>query len=184
MLIETPWLWIIRVTSPGLLKAKRTMWTSRFWILKPLVDLQNCLNVRPTASIFKTRLVKNFATIMNSDDLWLLWSVKSEPSLLFSERLLQVLVRSSIVETVFPKDPQAQEVNLLPFEDRHTFTRKGQIILRPKRRWQSQNFLSDKENQIFIRLFNNHRRKFFVFYFSIDFINIKFCFRVWTYFYI
>lgn len=74
---------------------------------------------------------------------------------MFSERLLQVLVRSSIVETVFPKDPQAQEVNLLPFEDRHTFTRKGQIILQPKRRWQSQNFLSDRENQIFIRLFNN-----------------------------
>ena len=59
-------LLIIRSTSEELSNTNNTLWSPRLRILKPLTDRHNCLNVLPTASIFKTRDVINFAAIINS----------------------------------------------------------------------------------------------------------------------
>ena len=87
--------------------------SSRFLILIALVDLHSCLNVRAIASIFQAHLVRYFATMMNSEDLSLLFcSVRFELSLSLRERLFQDLVISSIV-TVFPKKHPTIKTNKL-----------------------------------------------------------------------
>ena len=94
------WFWIILSTSAEELKTKRTIWLLRFWMLKPLVDLQICLKVLATISKFKKWGVMNFAAKMNSWDCCSPWRAKSESSLLERDMFHQVSVISSILVNV------------------------------------------------------------------------------------
>ena len=135
--------------SPWLLKTNNTTLLCIFRILNPAVDRHSCLKVLATASIFNTRLVKNFAARIKSDEREEFFKVILEPSLSSRLKLFHDLVISSIEKTGTSNDhntnekrgkntrkrkenhciphpqrnekPLAQEISLLSLEDTHTF---------------------------------------------------------------
>lgn len=90
------WFWIIRSASSKLSKTKSTLWSPSRLILKPLVDLHNCLKVLATTSIIKKRGVKNFAANIYSLVQWSVLRMKLVCSFSDKDRLFQVVVRSSM----------------------------------------------------------------------------------------
>ena len=75
-------LFIILSTSGRLLKTNNTLWSPKARILKPFVKSHSYLKVLATASIFSTRVVKNFSAPKNSLDRWNFW--RTRPELSFS----------------------------------------------------------------------------------------------------
>ena len=80
------WLEIILSSSFEFSGTKWAKWSPRWRILNPFDDLQICLKVLATASLFRKREVRNFAATMNS--LGLCSFCNENPELSFLEGLI------------------------------------------------------------------------------------------------
>ena len=97
-----PYLWpslcITLFTSGLFLKIKRSLWSLKFCIWKPLWVRQISLKVRATASMFRALLVRNLANIENSCQWCFFLSWKWSPSLSERDKWFQPFVMSSMVK--------------------------------------------------------------------------------------
>lgn len=121
--------------------------------LKTSSYLHNCLKVRATASIFKTRFVRNLATKINSEGLSLFCNVKPEPSLSLRERLFQDFARLSMSKEKKLKNkcfPRSRE------EKKHPTNSKG----RPATSRGQKHFQERREHQFYSLREEGHAKSF------------------------
>ena len=106
-------------TSSELSSTKSTMWSLALRTLKLFLDHQRGLKVLIIPSVFKTRFVRNFATIVYSWETLSFFTASLLPSLSFRDNLRRCFVRFSILsisvsQTPNKKTPLALLVTLLP----------------------------------------------------------------------
>ena len=98
-LIKIPSSFCITLSASDLfLKIKRSLWSPKFFIWKPLRVHQISLKVHATASMFKALLVRNLANIENSYQWCFFVSWKWSPSLSERYKRFQPFVMPSMVK--------------------------------------------------------------------------------------